>query len=396
MELFLNYFLILKENLKLEYQYIKTKRFFARVSEDIKPLAERELESLGAKEIKSIYKGIYFSAKKETLYKIVFRTRFITRILAPLITFKCHSDKYLYKTAKDIEWRDFLSLNQTFSINSIVNNSNIKNSKFAALRLKDAIVDYFRDKFGKRPSVKKIEPDVFFDLYIEKNRAVISIDVSGGSLHRRGYRIEAIEAPISEIVASAIIEYSEWDGKKPLYDPFCGSGTLLCEAYIKATNTPASMLRKNFGFRYLPDYDRELWNKVRRDEISKIKDIDDNLIFGSDISERAVKIAKNNCLILDKNKRIKIMKRDFFKIDKIENSLIVFNPPYGIRMGREEDLELFYRNMGDFLKHRCKNSSAIIYFGERKYLKKIGLKPRWKKILFNGGLEGRLARFDIY
>jgi len=380
----------------LEYQYIKTNRFFARVSEDIKPLAVKEIESFGATDIKPIYKGIYFSAEKKILYKIVFKTRFITRILAPLISFKCHSDKYLYKTAKDIEWLDFLSLNKTFSINAIVNNSNIKNSKFAALRLKDAVVDYFRDKFGKRPSVKRIEPDIYFDLYIEKNRAVISIDVSGGSLHRRGYRKDAVDAPISEIVAAAIIEYSEWDTKQSLYDPFCGSGTLLCEAYIKAANIPASILRKNFGFKYLPDYDKELWNKVRRDEIEKIKDIDNNLIFGSDISERAVKIAKNNCLMLDKNKRIKIVQRDFFKIDKIENSLIVFNPPYGIRMGREETLELFYKNMGDFLKHRCKNSSAIIYFGERKYLKKIGLKPKWKKILFNGGLEGRLARFDIY
>ncbi len=380
----------------MKYQYGFTKRYFARVNEDIKELAEKELLSLGAQNIKPVYKGIYFKAEKSVVYKIVFRTRFINKILAPIISFDTHSDKYLYKTAKKIEWTDFFSVYQTFSISAIVINSNIKHSKFAALRLKDAIADYFREKHGKRPSVDKINPDIFFDLYIENNRAVISIDVSGGSLHKRGYRKNTVEAPMSEIVASAIIEFSGWDGKTPFYDPFSGSGTLLCEAYLKATNTPASILRKEFGFQKLPDYDKKLWYKIRKEEIKKITDISKGLISGSDISQTAVNIAKENCSVLDKNKKIIIEKKDIFSIKKIENSIIVCNPPYGIRMGKNKNLDAFYKNLGNFLKQRCKNSIAFIYFGDRKYIKKIGLKPSFKKILSTGGLDGRLVKYELY
>ncbi len=375
---------------------MKTKRYFARISEDIKKLGERELNSFGAANIKPVYRGIYFKAEKDILYKIVFKTRFISRILAPVISFSVHSDKYLYKTGKQIEWGDFLSVNETFAINAIVIDSNIKHSKFAALRLKDAIADYFTEKQGKRPSVEKFNPDVYFDLFIDKNRAIISVDVSGGALHKRGYKKEAVEAPMSEILAAAIIEYSEWKGDVPIYDPFCGSGTLLCEAFIKVTDTPAGILRKNFGFKKLPDYDSAIWDKVKKEELKKIKDIPGGLISGSDISGNAVKISKNNCLALDKKRKIIIEQKDLFKIDKIQDSIIVCNPPYGIRMKKGENLDTFYKNLGDFLKQKCKNSSAYIYFGNREYIKKIGLRAKWKKVLSNGGLDGRLVRFDIY
>ncbi|MFQ5628300.1 MAG: class I SAM-dependent RNA methyltransferase, partial [bacterium] len=241
------------------YLYQKTSRYFAQVADDVKDLAEADLQSLGAKSTRQVYRGIHFTATPEVLYKINFRSCLSHRILAPLMTFDCHSDKYLYKTALQIKWQDFLAPSKTFAVNATVSHSNITHSKFAALRLKDAVVDYFRERTGKRPSIDTEYPDVWLSLHIQNNKATISLDTAGGSLHRRGYRRKTVEAPMIETLAAAIIRYSEWDGRSPLCDPFCGSGTLLCEAFLHATQTPAAILRKKFGFERLPDFDVAIW-----------------------------------------------------------------------------------------------------------------------------------------
>ena len=378
------------------YNYQKSYRYFAQVADDIKDIAEEELESLGAKNTHTAYRGIYFTAEKKDLYSINFNTRLINRILAPIKSFPCHSDQYLYKTALNINWGDFLKTSETFAVFATVSHSTITHSKFAALRLKDAIVDSFREKLGERPSVETRNPDVWINLHIENNEAIISIDTSGGSLHRRGYRRRSIQAPMGETLAAAIIKYSEWDAKSPLHDPFCGSGTLLCEAFLKATDTPAAFLRKKFGFEQLPDFDVKLWEEIKKDSLSKIKALPENFISGSDITLQAVKAATYNCSLVDPQNLITINKGDVFKIEKLENMTIVCNPPYGIRMNDDGDLSGFYKNFGDFLKQRCKGSTAYIYFGERKYIKNIGLKPSWKKELSNGGLDGRLVKYELY
>ena len=378
------------------YVYQKSNRYFVQTADDIKDIAEDELSSLGASEIKQAFRGLYMTAAPEVMYAINFRARLINRVLAPLISFTCHTDRILYNRAVKIEWADFLNCAQTFAVFATVSHSAIKHSKFASLRLKDAIVDYFKNKRGNRPSVDTRNPDVFFNLHIENNRATISVDTSGGSLHRRGYRKSKVDAPMIETLAAAVIRLSEWTGEGPLYDPFCGSGTLLCEAYLAASDTPAAILRNKFGFEYLPDFKPEIWKSIREKARLNIKTIPGGLIMGSDISREAVNVAIRNCSFIDKNRVIDVKKKDIFEIDRIENATIICNPPYGIRLGIEKDLSAFYKQFGDFLKKRCQGSNAFIYFGEREHIKHIGLRPSWKKQLSNGGLDGRLVKYSLY
>lgn len=378
------------------YEYQKSGRYFAQVADDIKDIAEAELLELGAVETSHSYRGIYFNADQESLYRINLHSRLINRILAPLKTFDCHSDKYLYQVGKQIHWEDFLNPEQTLAISANVTQSNINHSKFAALRLKDAIVDYFREREGKRPSIDRRNADLWLNVHIEKNVAIISVDTSGGSLHRRGYRVETIPAPMSETLAASIIRYSEWNGQTPLYDPLCGSGTLLCEAYLAATKTPSAYLRSKFGFERLLDFDAVLWAKVKKDADNKIQPVSKSLIQGSDIDSKVVETAKKNSTVIDPDRHIKIIQKDIFDIEKLANTTIVCNPPYGIRIQHMSDLDNFYKNLGDFLKQRCTNSTAYIYFGDRKYIKQIGLRSSKKWILSSGGLDGRLVKYVMY
>jgi putative N6-adenine-specific DNA methylase len=241
------------------YEYQKNSRFFAQVSDGIKELAVQELSGLGARNVSPAYRGIYFDADRETLYRINYFSRLVSRILAPLIWFRCHSTDQLFKKAKQIRWTDFMTPGNTFAVFSNVSNSKIKNSHYVSLRLKDGIVDSFREVSGERPSVDVRSPDIWLNIHIENNEAIISLDTSGGSLHRRGYRKDAIEAPMQETVAASIIRLSEWDGSVPLYDPMCGSGTLLSEALMHYCRIPSGLFREHFGFQHLPDYDKTLW-----------------------------------------------------------------------------------------------------------------------------------------
>ena len=378
------------------YKYQKTNRYFAQVADDIKDIAEEELLSFGVQKTLQAYRGIYFTADTKALYTINFNSRLINRVLSPLISFSCRSDELLYKKSLQVNWEDFLDPSKTFAVFASVTNSSIKHSKFASLRLKDAIVDYFRNHTGKRPSIDTREPNVWFNLHIENDNATISFDTSGGSLHRRGYRKQNIQAPMVETLAAAIINYSGWDGKSDLYDPFCGSGTLLCEAYMFVSKTPASIFRKKFGFERLPDFNPSLWRRIKEDSLEKIKPVNKCTIAGSDISVDAVESSIANCKVIDRENVIEINNHDVFDIAKIDGATIICNPPCGIRIGKSDDLSDFYKRVGDFLKQRCKNSSAFIYFGDRKFIKNIGLKPSWKKPLSNGGLDGRLVKYDLY
>ncbi len=378
------------------YLYQKNHGYFAQMPDDVKEQAASELQEMGAKDVRPAYRGIHFSADRKTLYRINYHTRLTTRILAPLLTFDCHSDRYLYKQAQQIPWEDFLTTAGTFAVFATVANSTITHSQFAALRLKDAVVDYFRVKQGKRPSVDTRNPDVWFNLHIDHNRATISLDTSGGSLHRRGYRLDSVSAPMIETLAAAVIRLSGWQGDRPLYDPCCGSGTLLCEAYLYASRTPAGMLRRTFGFEKLPDFDTNLWKEVVREGKKEIIPVAPGIVAGSDIAFDAVEFARRNCDVIDPGHRIRIEQRDIFSIVDLRGKTIVCNPPYGIRMGKTIDLNEFYQKLGDFFKQRCTGSTAYVYFGEREYIKKVGLKPSWKKELSNGGLDGRLVKYDLY
>ncbi len=378
------------------YDYQRKRQFFAQIADGMKESGGRELSELGARKVRPAYGGAYFEADGETLYRVNYCTRLASRILAPIASFNCRTSDQLYGKAKHIHWADFLSVDDTFAIYGNVSDSGINNSHYASLRLKDGIVDSFREKMGKRPNVDSKNPDAWFNIYIRNDRAVISLDTSGGSLHRRGYRKEAVAAPMQETVAAAIIGYTKWNGSVPLHDPMCGSGTLLAEALMHYCRIPSGVLRKRFGFEFLPDFKREIWANVKKGLDRKIRSMPEGLITGSDLSSKAVKISGMNLRRLSYGDKIRLTARDFRDSTGLENGVIVANPPYGIRVGNKENLDLFYKSLGDFLKQKCKGSTAYIYFGERAFIKKVGLRTAWKKPLKAGGLDGRLVKYELY
>ncbi len=378
------------------YQYQKSDRYFAQIAEGCEEAGAGELQELKAEDVRPAFRGIYFKASRETLYGINYRARLPNRILAPLITFDCHSIRYLQKTARTIRWEDFVRIDQTFAIKANVANSRIGHSQYAALSLKDAIVDGFREKVGQRPSIDPVNPDLWINLHIQKNRATISIDTSGGSLHRRKYREQSVEAPLLETVGAAIIRLTEWNGSRPLYDPLCGSGTLIAEALMAYCRIPAGCLRDRFGFENLPDFDRRLWTSIKEEAERGIRPPTPGLIGASDLSAEAVKATGTNLRRLPYGDQIDVKQTDFRDIKALEDMVLLCNPPYGIRMKRGPNLGDFYRQLGDFLKQRCQGSTAYIYFGNREMIGHVGLRPSWKKPLSNGGLDGRLVKYELY
>lgn len=378
------------------YEYQKNNVYFAQIAEDIKELGVHELAELGAEDIRLSPGGAYFKAGKGTLYKINYCSKLATRILAPLLSFTCRDTDELYSKAKEIKWDEILRSKMTFAVFSNISGGTITNSHYAALKLKDAVVDSLRERTGIRPDIDTKSPDLWLNLYIRNNRATIAIETSGGSIHKRGYRVDSISAPMQENLAAAIIRHTGWDGTVSLYDPMCGSGTLLAEAVMHYCKIPSGFLREHFGFIYLSDYDDSLWKDIKKDIDSKIIALPDGILGGSDISAKAVKIAESNIKNLPFKGTIKIETKDFNKIKELKNRIIIINPPYGIRVRTGEKLDLFYKSLGDFLKKRCTGSSAYIYFGDRKYVKNIGLKPTWKKPLKAGGLDGRLVKYELF
>lgn len=377
------------------YEY-KTNGFFAQVTGKMENICQEELIELGAKETEVAYKGVYFKADLQTLYRINYTSRLASRILAPLITFPCRSTDYLYQKSKKIHWEDFCSLKKTFSISASVSNSRINNSLYASQCLKDGIADYFRSKNGKRPDVEVVNPDVRFNLHIEKDTATISLDTSGESLHKRGYRLLAGEAPMQETLAAAIIRISKWDGQNILYDPMCGSGTILCEALMHYCRIPAQTLRKKFGFYNLPEFNRNEWNKVKADSDSNVRPLLKNIIRGSDKSPDAIKIARKNLSRLPYSDAVELSSTSFDQIKEFESGTLITNPPYGIRLGESEEVQNLYKVFGDFLKTKCAGTSAFIYTGNPELRKFIGLKTTKRIPLDNGKLEGLLLQIDSY
>jgi len=378
------------------YKYQQDSCYFVQISEGLKEAGAEELAELGAEDIASEFSGIYFRADKSTLYRINYLTRLASRCLAPLISFNCNDTDTLYKKAKQIQWEDFFAKGSTFAVFGNVSDSNISHSKYASLRIKDAVADYFKEKTGERPDVSVKNPDILLNLHIRHDKAEISLDTSGGALHRRGYREETVLAPMQETVAAAIIRFTEWNGSVPLYDPMCGSGTLLCEALMRYCNIPSGIFRNKFGFEFLPDFDGSIWKQVKKEADASIRKLPQGLIAGSDLSQEAVDAARINIMGLNYGKNVRLERADFRELPAIEGRVIVTNPPYGIRMRKDENLEAFYKDIGDFLKQKCKGSTAYIYFGERGYIKNIGLKAAWKKPIKAGGLDGRLVKYEMY
>jgi len=372
-------------------EYIKNNKYFAQVTGSLEKHAAEELDALGAEVLQDVSRGIRFSCNKETLYRIVYCSRLITRILAPLISMQCHSEKYLYNQAfQNIDWTSLIDIGQCFSIITNVNNSNIRNSLYAGQILKDAICDQFKMKYNKRPNFKPKDGDVVLNLYINDNWATISYDISGISLHKRGYREFSNTAPIQETLATAIIKLSQWTGEKPLFDIMCGSGTLLAEALMLYSRIPAGYLRKDEHIRLMPDFDEDLWLKVKKEADSQIKECPKGLIFGSDIDEECVVFTQKNLRKLPFGENVEVVVSQFQDLPKKDNRVIVCNPPYGVRMGNS--VSTMYNELGDFLKQKCPQSEAYILFGKPELMPNLRLRVHWKKTLMNGDIEGKLGK----
>jgi putative N6-adenine-specific DNA methylase len=379
-----------------EFLFQTGEAFFAQIPDGGEEVAIDELVRLGATGVNPGYRGLYFHAEPDALHRIVYCALTVSRILCPLIRFQCHSPEYLYKRAQSIDWTALFTTRETFAVFATVANSTIRHSQYAALTLKDAIVDQFRDRKGSRPDVEPHTPEVWINLYLHANRATISLDLSGGSMHRRGYRVESIEAPMQETVAAVLIAMTGWDGEKPLVDPMCGSGTILCEALMRYCRVPAAYLRAHQGVRFMPGFDGVAWDAMKKRADGEIRELPEGLIRGSDVSFDAVRAARANLARLPGGRRVRVEAKRFEQIDDIHDSAIVTNPPYGLRMGQRDAMPDFVRGLGDFLKHRCSGSTAFVYFGDRELIKSIGLRPAFKKPLASGGLDGRLVKLEMF
>lgn len=380
------------------FEYVKHRSFFAACSRGLEPLLVDELRELGAEPGEPGVRGVAFKAGAATLYRVAYATRLASRILAPLLTFDCHSDRYLYKTARQIDWDRLLDPERTFVIDASVSESAIDHSQFAAQRLKDAVCDHFRDRTGQRPSVEKRTPDLRIYLHLRRNRAVIGIDVGGGALHRRGYRTEAVGAPLQETLAAAIVRLSGWEADRPLHDPMCGSGTLLAEAVLHATRTPAGWLRAQGAppWRALPDYDPAVWEAVRAEMDGDVRELPADLVSGADADPAAVRAARANLDNVPGGRAVRIGRHDARELTLEKPTTVLVNPPYGVRMGERRDVEALYKAFGDTLKRRCTGSTAFVLCGDVKLVGSLGLRPSSRTPLWNGGLECRLARLDLY
>jgi putative N6-adenine-specific DNA methylase len=379
------------------YDYQQTRRFFAQAPGRMEEMCAEELRELGAVNTEVAYRGVYFEADDASLYRINYCSRMLSRVLAPLFAFRCRDTDVLTATARAVAWETFFTVDHTFAITASVSKSTINNSLYAAQCLKDGIADHFRDvSRGVRPSVETVNPDVRINLHIEEDWAVVSLDTSGESLHKRGYRLLAGEAPMQETLAAAIIRLTEWDGERPLWDCMCGSGTLICEAVMHYCRIPAQILRKNFGFTWLPDFKPDVWKAVKAAADSHIRSLPRGLISGSDISPAAISVAGENLSRLPHSGTVELRRQAFQRVKQFENGLLLANPPYGIRMGKQDDVRQLYTDLGDFLKQRCKGSTAFIYTGDPELRKSIGLKTSRRIPLVNGKLEGVLVRIDLY
>ncbi len=379
------------------FLYQQRGEFFGQTAGGLEELAALELDGLGAKAIRARKRGLMFEADLETLCRVNYRSRLLSRVVAPLVTFKAETPEQLYLGAKRVDWTRIMRLDQTFAVFANAHRSHIDHSQFAALKVKDCVADMFRKRYkGKRPNVDPREPDLWISVHILEDEVTIGIDCSGGSLHRRGYRQESVDAPIQETLAAAILDLAGWDGKKPLYDPMCGSGTLLSEAWLKAGNIPPGVLRKKFGFMTLPDFDRRVWFKVKLQEDNKVKSVRGGLIRGSDINAKAVRMTRANNARLPGGDELRVRTADFHDLEPLENRLIVCNPPYGIRMKEAGEMAEFMQDFGDFLKQKCTGSEAWIYLGDPELFKFVGLKTARRIPLRNGGLDGRLVKYELY
>lgn len=355
----------------------------------------KELQQLGAQSVEPGVRMVSFVGDKGFMYKANLALRTALKILKPIHSFRAFNDMSLYRGVQSIDWSKYLNANQTFVVDVTLHSEQFNHSQFVALKTKDAIVDQFRDKFGKRPSIDKDHPDLRVNIHIFNDQCSVALDSSGESLHHRGYRSATNIAPINEVLAAGMLLLSGWDGQGDFLDPMCGSGTILAEAAMIACNIPANINRREFAFEKWNDWDNDLFDKITDSLLGKVREFH-YTIKGYDKAPSAVEKAKDNIKNANLDEYITISRENFFDTNKETRGPLhmVFNPPYGERL--DVDLERFYREIGDTLKQGYPNTNAWFITGNVEALKFVGLKPSRKIKLFNGKLEARLVKYEMY
>ena len=352
-----------------------------------------ELLTLGAKKIEKGVRNVSFFGDLGFLYKCNLSLRTAIRILKPIAFFNVNDEKELYSSFYNFNWEDFLSLDLTFSIESVLNSDFFSHSLFVSQKAKDGIVDRFRKLYKRRPNVDSIDPDIKINIHIRDNKCTVSLDSSGKPLNQRGYRSQTNIAPINEVLAAGIILLSDWDLESDFLDPMCGSGTFLIEAAMMAVNQPPGM-KRTFGFQKLTSFDESLWKKIETEALHQMKPIEFLDIYGSDIDLRAVRVTRHNLKVAGLEEVAKVLQSDFVKLQPpTSEGVLVTNPPYGQRIGEDEDLKEVYPVWAKHMKESFGGWNTYFLTADLEMPKDMRLKPTKKTPLFNGALECRL--FEI-
>ena len=360
----------------------------------LEPVLAKELTQMGAKDVEIGRRMVSFTGDKEMMYRANFQLHTAIRILKPIRHFKAKSADDVYEEIKKIDWTEYLGTEKTFTVDSVVFSEEFRHSKFVSYKVKDAIVDQFREKTGKRPNISVANPDIRLNMHIADDKCTLSLDSSGESLHRRGYRQESVEAPLNEVLAAGMILLSGWQGDTDFIDPMCGSGTLLIEAALIAKNMAPGLFRKEYAFEKWPDFDAELFDAIYNDE-SLERDFN-HKIYGYDIDMKAVNTARMNVKAAGLSDVISVEQQDFKEFTQPQNkSIMITNPPYGERISTP-DLMGTYKMIGERLKHQFKGNDAWVLSYREECFDQIGLKPSIKIPLYNGSLECEFRKYQMF
>lgn len=366
----------------------------AKTFRGLEEVLATELVNLGANNVEMQRRAVSFTGDKALMYKANLHLRTASRILKPIVHFKASNPDEVYEELKKVNWMDYMSIESTFAIDATIYSEEFRHSKFVAYKVKDAIVDWFREKTGDRPSVRLDNPNLMFNIHIAENRCTLSLDSSGESLHKRGYRISQNEAPLNEALAAGMLLMAGWNGQTNFVDPMCGSGTLLIEAGLIALNIPPGIYRSSFGFEKWNDFDSELFDDIYNDDSAE-KPFNFK-IYGSDISLRAIKISEQNVKSSGIGKYIQLETKSIKDLQpEVENCLMVTNPPYGERI-TSDDIYGLYATLGTTMKHKFAGNACWVISSHEECLDKIGLKPTERIKLLNGTLDCWFNRYDIF
>ena len=366
----------------------------AKTFQGLEEILAEELTTLGANDIQIGRRMVSFTGDKRMMYKANFCLRTAIRILKPIKNFTAKDADEVYNQIQAIPWEEYLDVNKTFAIDAVVFSEEFRHSKFVSYKVKDAIVDYFREKTGKRPSVRINNPDVLLNIHIAQTTCTLSLDSSGESLHRRGYRQEQVEAPLNEVLAAGMVLMTGWRGECDLIDPMCGSGTIPIEAALIARNIAPGVFRKGFAFEKWVDFDSEMFDEIYNDD-SQEREFT-HKIYGYDNNPKANEIATHNIKAAGVSKDVTLKLQPFQQFEQPqEKSIIVMNPPYGERISTNDLLGL-YQMIGERLKHAFVGNEAWVLSYREECFDQIGLKPSKKVPLFNGALECEFRKYEIF